>query len=63
MIDGIPESASAAYSIAETIFLFRAYSVRYTALPTPSGRTIINVAKTIYSEFRISGRIPTLPDR
>ena len=47
IIDGIPESVSAAYSIIDTIFLFLAYSVRYMAAPTPRGNTIISVARTI----------------
>ena len=43
----MPESVSAAYSITATIFLLDAYSVRYTAAPTPSGSTIASVAITI----------------
>ena len=43
---GMPESVSVANSIMLTNFLFVAYSVRYIALPTPRGRTIISVAIT-----------------
>ena len=47
MIEGIPDNVSAAYSIMPTTFLLDAYSVNYTAAPTPSGYTISNVAKMI----------------
>ena len=47
MIEGIPDNVSAAYSIIPTIFLLDAYSVKYTAAPTPSGNTMSNVAKII----------------
>ena len=43
----MPESVSAAYSIAATSFLFEAYSVRYIAAPTPSGSTYTSEARTI----------------
>ena len=58
MIDGIPESVSAANSIIATSFLLVAYSLRYIAAPTPSGSTMINVAITMYIVLSMSGRIP-----
>ena len=47
MIDGMPESVSAAYSMSPARRLFFAYSVRYTAAPTPTGSTITSVRMTI----------------
>ena len=44
MMLGMPDSVSVANSIMLTSFLLVAYSVRYMALPTPRGRTIISVA-------------------
>ena len=63
IIDGMPESVSAAYSITATAFLPAAYSVRYTAAPTPSGSTITSVAIMMYSVFSMSGSIPMLSVR
>jgi hypothetical protein len=39
-MDGMPVRVSAANSIAAATRRLEAYSVRYTAAPTPSGRTI-----------------------
>ena len=61
IIDGIPDNVSAAYSMIPTIFLLEAYSVRYTAAPTPRGRTIKSEAIITYSVFKISGSIPIVP--
>ena len=61
MMEGMPLRASAAYSITATTFLLDAYSVRYTAAPTPSGNTMARVSMTMYTVFRISGRMPMLP--
>ena len=47
MMEGMPVRVSVANSMAETSFRFLAYSVRYTAAPTPRGRTMIRVIKTI----------------
>ena len=63
IIEGIPESVSAAYSMALTTRLFEAYSVRYIAAPTPSGTTISIVAITMYSVFIRSGSMPMLSAR
>ena len=62
MMDGMPESVSAAYSMAATSFLFCAYSVRYTAAPTPSGRTMSSEASRICTVLQISGRMPIVPE-
>ena len=63
IIEGMPDSVSAAYSIAAARRRLRAYSVRYIAAPTPRGRTITSEASTIYSVFSMSGRMPMLPER
>ena len=61
MIDGMPERVSAAYSMAATTLRFRAYSVRYTAAPTPSGRTTARDVRSICTVLHISGRMPMVP--
>ena len=49
-------------AITATSFLFCAYSVRYTAAPTPSGRTSSRDASRICSELQMSGRMPIVSE-
>ncbi len=63
IMDGIPESVSAAYSIAATSFLFDAYSLRYIAAPTPRGSMITSEAIIMYSVLSMSGSMPILSER
>ena len=58
IMEGIPESVSAVYSMAAAILLFVAYSFKYIAAPTPSGSTITRVAITTYTLLSISGKMP-----
>ena len=63
MMDGMPESVSAAYSMTATSLWLFAYSVRYTAAPAPSGTTRMTAARMIQTVFRISGKMPIEPVR
>ena len=58
---GMPARVSVANSMAATSFLLPAYSVRYMALPTPRGSTIISVAMTTYRVFISAGSMPSMP--
>ena len=46
MMEGMPVRVSVANSMAATSLRLRAYSVRYTAAPTPRGRMMIRVMTT-----------------
>lgn len=63
MIDGIPARVSEANSITPTSLRLVAYSFRYTAVPTPRGSTMTRVISTMYTVFRMFGRIPMTPFR
>ena len=63
MMEGMPDSVSAAYSMTATSFLLAAYSVRYTAAHTPSGSTTSRVASTMQTVLMISGRMPMVSSR
>jgi hypothetical protein len=58
MMDGIPVSVSAANSITAETLRFTEYSVRYTAAPTPSGRTMTIATRMIYSVLSMLGSMP-----
>ena len=47
IMEGMPVRVSAANSMRLTSRRFSAYSVRYTAAPTPSGRTMTMATKMI----------------
>ena len=58
IIDGMPVSVSTAKPMAFEMRLFDAYSVRYTAAPTPSGTTMIMTRTIRYRVFRMFGSMP-----
>ena len=57
----MPASVSAANSMSPARRRFLAYSVRYTAAPTPRGRTMARESKMTYSVFSRAGRMPFVP--
>ena len=59
----MPDSVSAAYSMTATSFRLPAYSVRYTAAHTPTGRTISSVVSTMQTVLMMSGRMPMVSSR
>ena len=63
MMEGMPDSVSAAYSMTATTFLLAAYSVRYTAAHTPSGSTTASVVSTMQTVLMMSGRMPMVSSR
>ena len=63
MMDGMPDSVSAVYSMAAASRRFRAYSVRYTAAHTPTGSTTTSVVSTMHTVLMMSGRMPMVPSR
>ena len=60
-MEGMPASVSVANSTISAKRLFLAYSVKYTAAPTPSGSEISSVNRMRYSVFRMLGRMPMVP--
>ena len=57
----MPDRVSAANSMAETSLWLVAYSVRYTAAPTPRGRAMHRVTHTTYRVLQTAGRMPRVP--
>ena len=54
----MPARVSVANSTMRMNVLLEAYSVRYTAAPTPSGSAMSRVNRMIYNVFRMFGRMP-----
>ena len=60
-MEGMPERVSVANSIRLTSFPGLAYSLRYTAAPTPMGRAASMVSTTIIRVFSRFPAMPTVP--
>ena len=60
-MEGMPERVSVANSIRLTSFPGLAYSLRYTAAPTPMGRAASMVSTTISNVFNRFPAMPTVP--